>query len=121
MLTIDDLKPKPFTINVKGVELECQPLRLAHALTIAKIGSVFSETAKASAQEIEQAARDLDAVVGQVIPALKDVALDASASIELITQLVATIEPAESSALKESGITFENPDPKVQTAGETPG
>ncbi len=43
--TIEDLKPKPFKIVVKGVTLDSKPLRLSHALTIAKIGNVFQDTA----------------------------------------------------------------------------
>jgi len=94
MPTIDDLKPKSFTITVKDVELECKPLRLSHSLIIGKIADVFQSPDKYDAKDIVKAQQDIDFVFGDVIPALK-FELDMSTTLEVITQLMESIQPED--------------------------
>lgn len=114
MLTIDDLKPKNFKINVKGVELESKPLKLSHALIISKLGGVFSDAKNSTSEQIVNAERDWEKVVGELIPELKDVQLDLNTSLELITQLMENVEPSDTKELNEMGVSFdESPKGKV--------
>lgn len=111
-LSVDDLKPKSFKVNVKGVELESKPVRLSHALAIAKIGNVFQDTKAATKEEIKQAEKDMDEVVGELIPELAGVELDIGATMQLIEQLMEQVEPADNKELKKKGVEF-NSDPKA--------
>lgn len=116
MPTIDDLKPKTFTITVRGVELECKPLRLSHSLIISKISDVFQNPDKYDAKQIIKAQEDIDFVFSDVIPALK-FELDMSTTLEVIMQLMETIQPDDDKFLKENGVDL---DPKEQESQETP-
>lgn len=111
-LTIEDLKPKPVKIKLGGVELESKPLRLSHGLVVAKIGNVFQNTDKATREEIKQAEADMDEVIGDLIPELRGIELDMSTTMELIEQLMGSIEPADDKQLKDKGVKFDS-DPKV--------
>lgn len=115
-LTVEDLKPKSFTVTVKGVELQCKPLRLSHALTVAKIGNVFQESATASAEQISQAEKDMDAVIAELIPELKGIELDVGAVLELIEQMMKQIQPADNKELTDKGVSF-GTDPKAGKIG----
>jgi hypothetical protein len=115
-ITINDLSPKPFKVNVKGLELTSQPLRLSHALVLTKIGNIFQNIEGAKKAEITQAEKDLDEVIGELIPELKDIKLDMATTLSLIEQLMSTIEPDDNKELKEKGVSF-NSDLKAQTTG----
>lgn len=115
-ITINDLSPKPFKVNIKGLELTSQPLRLSHALVLTKIGNIFQNIEGAKKSEITQAEKDLDEVIGELIPELKDVKLDMATTLSLIEQLMSTIEPDDNKELKEKGVSF-NSDLKAPTTG----
>lgn len=109
--TIDDLKPKPFDVTVKGVRLSCQPLRLSHAMIVARVGNIFQRQ-DATNDEIRQAEADIDAVIAEQIPELAETRLDLAATLELITQMMESVEPADNRELRERGVRF-NADPKA--------
>ena len=113
---LSDLQPKPIQVTIKGVELTSKPLRLKHALTLAKIGAVFEDASKATSQEIDRAQAEVDSVFAELIPELKDIELDMSATMELLQQLMSNIEPSENKELNESGVKIDS-DPKVQVTG----
>lgn len=115
-LTIEDLKPKNFKINVRGVELESKPLKLSHALIVSKLGAVFSDYAKASSDQILSAEKDWELVVGELIPDLKGISLDLNTTIELIEQLMSSVEPTDTKELNEAGVSFDD-SPKEKTTG----
>jgi hypothetical protein len=115
-VTIDDLKPKNFKINVKGVELECKPLRLSHTLVLAKIGEVFKDPKTASKNEIANAENDLNEIFGELIPEIKGIQLDMQSTLEVMTQMMETIEPSDNKELAERGVKF-NDDPKAERTG----
>lgn len=115
-LTIEDLKPKSFKITVKGVELECSPLRLSHALTVAKLGEVFQNSKDATKAQIAQAEVDMDEVISELIPELKGINLDISSVIEIITLMMETIQPSDNKELDEQGVDISN-DPKAPKIG----
>lgn len=112
MPTIEDLQPKPFKITLKGVELLCAPPRLSHTLILAKVGNIFQNSKDATKDEMRQAESDINEVVGELIPDLKDVQLDMNATLELITQLMDNIQPSDNKELKENKVEV-NTDPKV--------
>ena len=91
-LTIEDLKPKPFNFKVKGVDVECKPPRLSHALAITKIGNIFQNPKDYSKQDIQQAERELDEIIGELIPELREVKLDIGTSMTIITEIMSVIE-----------------------------
>lgn len=115
-LSINDLQPQPFTVKVKGVELTCQPLRLAHLFTVAKLGEIFQEPAKATPEQIKSAENEVDALFAELIPELKDVKLDLPSTLSLITQLMSHVEPDDNQELREMGVTFDA-DPKAKGDG----
>lgn len=115
-LTIDDLKPKKFKVTVKGVELECSPLRMSHTLVVSKVGDIFNNIGDATRAQISQAEKDLDEVIGELIPELKDIQLDMQATIDLITEMMENVSPSDNKELAEKGVTFDT-DPKVEKAG----
>jgi glutamyl-tRNA reductase len=115
-INVSDLQPKPFKITIKGIELESKPLRLSHALTVSKLGDIFQNSNKASKQEIKQAETDLDEVIADLIPDLKDIQLDITSIMELLEQLMGNIEPADNAELKEKGVKFDS-DPKAERIG----
>lgn len=116
MLTIEDLKPKSFKVNIKGVELECKPLRMSHTLVISKIGEIFQNIGASSKEQIKQAEADMDEVVADLIPELSGIELDMQSTLDLITEMMAHIQPADNKELNDKGVEF-NTDPKVEKLG----
>lgn len=110
-LSIDDLKPKDFKINVKGIELTCKPLRLSHALIVAKLGDVFQNPKNYNNEEIRKAETDIDELISELVPELKGIQLDTMTMLDVITQLTDSNDPSENKELKEKGVSFES-DPK---------
>lgn len=115
-VTVDDLKPKNFKVNIKGLELECKPLRLSHTLIIGRTGEVLSDPKSASVADIKEAEKNMDDLFAELIPELKDVQLDTMTIMELITQLVDNSQPSDSKFLEENGVKLDA-DPKVEKAG----
>jgi hypothetical protein len=115
-LTVEDLKPKNFKVIVRGVELDCKPLRLSHALTISKIGEVFQNAKSATPTEIKDAEKKMDNVIAELVPELKDFNLDMAAVMELMTQFMEHIQPTDVEFLNKNGVKV-NEDPKVERAG----
>jgi hypothetical protein len=115
-MSIEDLQPKDFTIKVKGLELPCKPPRLSHTLVINKVGEVFTDSKNASREQIEQAEKDFDWVIGDLIPKLKGINLDIQSVIDVITQIMEHVQPAEDKELKEKGVKFDV-DPKAERIG----
>lgn len=112
-LTIEDLRPKDFTVNVDGVELTCKPLKLSHALTISKLGNIFENAQKASKQEIDNAQKEIYEVIWELIPELKGIELNVSVIMKLIEQIMNQIQPSDNKELIDSKVEFKNNDPKV--------
>lgn len=115
-INISDLQPKPFNINVEGVELECQPPRLSHVLMMSKIGAVFQDATKATTADIKQAETDMNSIIAELIPALKDTQLSVNATLSIITQLMEQVQPADNKELNDKGVSF-GADPKETTTG----
>lgn len=115
-LTIEDLRPKSFKVTIKGVELGCKPPRLSHTLTIAKIGEIFKDTKSAKKEEVKQAEADMDEVIGELIPELKDFNLDMADVLELITQMMEHVKPADNKYLDKAGVKFDA-NPKAKKTG----
>lgn len=116
MLTIDDLKPKNFKITIKGVELESKPLKLSHGLLIARLSGIFNNLAEAKKEDIKAAEKDLEEVISELIPDLKDVPLDMSMTVELISQLMDAAQPDDNKELSDKGVSFDA-DPKAERIG----
>ena len=108
MPTLDDLRPKKFQVTVRGVNLQCSPLRLSHALIIAKIGQVLENPKEAKTEDIRKAEADLDAIIIELIPELKDIKLDMMDSVELITQMSDGITPEDNKFLEDQGVKFDD-------------
>lgn len=115
-VSIEDLKPKSFAVTVKGLELTCKPLRLSHALSISKIGEVFQNPKDFKHADIKQAEADMDTVIGELIPELKDTELDITCIMELITQMMEHIQPSDNKELEEKGVKIDS-DPKAGKTG----
>jgi hypothetical protein len=115
-LTIEDLRPKNFTINIQGVELECKPPRLSHTLVLSKIGEIFQNINNADTKSIKSAEVDFDWVVNELMPELKGIELDMKSSLTVIEQIMEQISPEETKELNEKGVSF-GTDPKAEKIG----
>ena len=115
-INISDLQPKPFNINVEGVELQCQPPRLSHVLMMSKVGAVFQDPAKATTADIKQAEADMSSIIKELIPAIGDMQLSVSALLSVITQLMDQVQPADNKELEAKGVSF-GADPKEAKIG----
>lgn len=115
-LTVEDLKPKPFKIKINGVELTSQPIRLSQALVLTRVGKLFEDSSSATKQEIKQAEADIDEVFTELMPELKDAKLDSGVSLEIISQLMDSIQPSDNKELKKRKVKFDT-DPKALKTG----
>jgi len=115
-LTIEDLRPKNFKVNIKGVEVDCKPPRLSHMLVISKVGETFQNIGKSNRDEIQQAEKDFDWVVAELVPELKDIPLDMQSVIDFITQIMEQVQPDENKELTDKGVKFDT-DPKAEKIG----
>lgn len=111
-VTIDDLQPKAVEIEIKGVKLTSKPLRLSHVLTLAKLGNIFQNPEEYKRDQIKQAESDIDEVIGELIPDLAGKQLDSNVVLDLIQQLMETVEPDDNQELKEHKVEIDT-DPKV--------
>lgn len=112
-LSIDDLKPKKFKITLDGVELLCSPLRLSHALIVAKIGDVLQNPKEKTIEEIKQAEKDMDDVICELIPELKGIELDVNSIMSVVMQMTNSNNPSENQELQDKGVSFDSEDPKA--------
>lgn len=117
MPSLDDLRPKSFQVEVRGVKLNCKPLRLSHGLLVGKLGEAFQDTSKLTKQEIKQIQSDVDELVIELIPDLKDVELNMADTVELLSQLTDGIQPSDNEYLEKAGVNFN--DPKAPNNKET--
>lgn len=117
MPTLEDLRPKKFPITVRGVVLQCSPLRLSHALIISKVGSVLENPKDAKSEDIKKAEADMDAIIEELIPELKDIQLDMMDTVSIITQMSEGITPEDTKFLEQQGVSFEE-NPKGQVNPE---
>jgi hypothetical protein len=115
--TISDLIQKDFTINVDGVDLSCKPLRISHALIVSKVGDVFQNPSKYSAEEILQSEKDMDLVIGQLVPQLAGKQITINALTDIISQMMSSTQPNDDKYLQDNGVRFDS-DPKVQVQSE---
>lgn len=116
MPTLDDLKPKPFKVSLKGHEFECKPLRLSHTLTVSRLAELFNDSGKITMKSAKAAEKDLDELIADLIPELTGVQLDLNDSMHLLTQMVNSVEPEESKELSEANVQFDT-EKKVERDG----
>lgn len=116
-VSIEDLQPKPFKINLQGVELESKPLRLSHALTLNKLAEIFKSPNDSTKDQIKSAEKDLDEVIGELIPELQGKLLGLNMTIELLTQMMESIQPSDNKELAQNGVELNANDPKVEKTG----
>ena len=114
--TIEDLKPTPFKITVRGVDLECKTIRLSHAMIIASVGSIFNDIKNSSVDDIKRAETEMIAIIPEIIPSLKDIELDGITIMDIITQLGPHMKPTDVEFLEKNGVKI-NDDPKAEKAG----
>lgn len=115
-LTIQDLQPKNFTVDIDGVQIDCKPPKLSHILLISKVGEVLNDPKKATSQEIKQAEKDMDSIIIELMPSLSGIELSVTSILTVITQIMGQIEPADNKELNDKGVQF-NTDPKVEKIG----
>lgn len=115
-INLDDLKPKPFKIKLKGHELTSQPIRLAHALTMMKLGPVLEAPTDYTNEKLKESANELQALFVELIPELEGIELDITLTSDLIQQLMDNIQPSDNQELKEQGVKVTS-DPKVPRSG----
>lgn len=111
-VSVNDLQPKSFKIKVNDVELTSKPIKLKHALILAKVGNVFENASSASNKDIESASDSIEEVLAELIPELKDIDLDMTITMEIMTKLLEHINPDDNQELIENKVSM-NTDPKV--------
>lgn len=106
-LNVSDLQPKPFTVTLGEQTTECAPLKLRHIFILNKLGTVFQSPEGATREQIEEAEADFNYVVADLIPELKDVNLPIDMMMDLITQMMTTVNPSENKELEAKGVSFD--------------
>lgn len=117
----NDLQPKQLKITIQGKEYNCKPPRLSHRLIIGRIQPLFKaaedmangKQTEVSAEDMIQYENDLDTMIQDLMPELKGVTLDITNIIEIISQLLEAMLPAESKELKDAKVEVN--DPKVMS------
>lgn len=112
-LNVSDLQPKPFTITLGGQTTECAPLKLRHIFILNKIGMVLQNPGEATKDQILEAEADFDYIIGDLVPELKGASLPVDMILDLITQMMVTVNPSENKELADKGVSFDA-DPKVK-------
>ena len=112
-LNISDLQPKPFTVTLGEQTTECAPLKLRHIFILNKIGMVLQNPGEASKEQILEAENDFNYIIGDLVPELKDVSLPVDMILDLITQMMLTVNPSENKELADKGVSFDA-DPKAE-------
>lgn len=112
-LNISDLQPKSFTVKLGEQTTECAPLKLRHIFILNKLGTVFQNPESATREQIEEAEADFNYVVGDLIPELQGVNLPIDMMMDLITQMMETVNPTENKELADKGVSFDA-DPKAE-------
>lgn len=115
-LSINDLQPKNIKITIRGVEITSKPLKLKHALQLAKVGVVFQDLQNASNQDIDLAEKSVTDIFGELMPELKSVELTVADTMTVLNQLMETIEPEDNKELDKLGVKFDK-DPKGKETG----
>lgn len=105
-VSIDDLKPKTFKVIVNDVELVCQPVRMKHALILAKVGNTFENASNASDSDIDKAQEQVDKVFGELIPEINGMDLDMQVTMSILEQIMEHIAPDDNKELSEKGVSL---------------
>lgn len=114
-VSINDLQPKKFKIEIKGVELEVEPLNLSQMLIVASAGKIF-QAESPTKQQIINAGNDMQEILDEVIPELKGKKLDGQTTLDLIGKIMNSVEPDDNKELNERGVKFDV-DPKAGKIG----
>lgn len=117
-VTIEDLKPRNFTVNVRGVALECKPPRMSHALITQRAGKVFSKPDEYTVEQIREAEKDLDSVIDELVPDLRGVSLELDIMIEIIEAIQKHSEPSDNQELNESKVTTAGQATNLESRGD---
>lgn len=112
-LTAEDLRPKNFKITIKGVELECKPLKLSHTLVIGSVGDIFSNIKDADIDTIRKAERELAEILPEIIPDLSGIELDGETMMDIITLVMESTTPSDAKYLEQNGVK-KDVDPKAE-------
>lgn len=115
-VTIDDLRPKDFEIEVKGLSLKAKPPTLAHMLILSNISSVFQDPTQYTSKQLKQTEQDLNEVIADVVPELKGVQLDYEIVLQLIEKLMNQVQPDDNKELEDKGVKIDT-DPKAEKIG----
>jgi hypothetical protein len=114
-ITINDLKPKNFKINIRGLELECKPLKLSHHLEIAAAGDVLRNPNGFTKDQRGQTSSEIATVIKELIPSL-DFEISGTDTLNVINQLMDSTTPSDNKFLESNGVKLDD-SPKAEKAG----
>jgi hypothetical protein len=115
-LNISDLQPSNVEIKIGNSTVTSKPVRLSHALILTQLGEIFQNPAKYSFEDIKKAETNIDSIFADLMPELTGTKLDMNTTINIISQLMDTIQPSDNQELSAKGVTFNN-DPKATIIG----
>lgn len=121
MAVSNDMQPKPHTIKHNGVEYICKIPRVSHKMVIAGLQPFFMSIAelaegkksKLSAKELFEAQEEIDALLNDLVPDMKNVTLNENDLVEIVTQILQGTNTTTEKALHENKIEAAETDPKV--------
>lgn len=110
-----DLQPKNFKVTIKEKEYDCKPLRMSHRLIIAKIQPLFDQFAVISkgekieltAEEMIMLEKELDVLISDLMPALRNVTLNIEDIADVINQLLDSVMPEDAKKLRDAKVNIE--------------
>lgn len=124
---MNDLQPKSFKVTIKGQEFDCSPLRLSHRLILGRVQPLFNaaqdiaegKKVELSSEEMIALEKDLDTLIGSLIPALNGVTLDILDIVDLISQMMNSMLPEDSKELKEAKVEVNKDLKAPETIGKS--
>jgi len=116
-VNIEDLQPKSFKVSIKGQEVDCKPPKLSHLLLVTKLGKVFENAQSANREQIVEAEKDFEFVIGELMPELDGLVMDPGMVTEVLTQIMEQVMPEETKALKEHNIEVNGESLKGEATG----
>lgn len=120
-VTTNDIQPKMQTITHNGTQYTCKVPSVSHKMIIAGLQPFFlaiaeiseGKKSKLNAAELLEAQNEIDALLNDLVPDMKNVTLNENDLVEIITQILQGTNTTTEQAVADNKIEAADSDPKV--------
>lgn len=118
-MSTSDLLPKKTTINIKGKQYPCKPMKMSHRIIVAKLQPFFQQfeniannkKVELGAEELLSLENDMDILIKDLVPGVKDIAqdmvLDTEDIADILNQLLDTAMPEDVKKLRDANVKID--------------